>query len=267
MIMNVMLAGKNHKLVTETAKSIERDTACKTFMCPPIRSRLFQSSIAERPRAAVICMDDETPEEVRIYNILNEYMKLGRLTVIVIGNDEDIYTFTMNTGLPKVFFLKRPFMVTALYDKLEEIHGDLQKENEMSQFVEFDNLYPPEEFARKHILIADIDMKQLLQLGSFLREFYEVTLVSSGEQVMKCLEKYKVDLIFLDYFMSERSDPNILAQIRAFPKFCDIPVVILTAVSEKEIVKKIITEMKPQGYLLKPATKAEAVVKVIDILG
>lgn len=265
--MKVMIAGKNYKLVTETAKGIERDTSCKTFMCPAVKSKLFQFSLAERPRTAIICMDGETPEEIKIYNVLKEYMKLSNLTVIVIANDEDIHAFSVNTGLPKVIFLKRPFMVTALYDKLEEISGILQKENDLSKFIEFDNLYPPEEFSRKHILVADDDMKQLLRIGGFLREFYEVTMVNSGAQMMKSLEKYKTDLILLDYFMYGRSDPGVLSQIRTLLQYSDIPVVILTGVSDRDIVTKIITELKPQGYLLKSATKSETVAKVIDILG
>ena len=61
--------------------------------------------------------------------------------------------------------------------------------------------------------------------------------------------------------------PDVLKMIRGDRRFADIPVVFLTGVSEKDTVIKTIKEFKPQGYILKPTTKADIVVKVIEILG
>ena len=100
-----------------------------------------------------------------------------------------------------------------------------------------------------------------------LREFYEVTLVTSGKAALKYLSKHRVDLIFLDYLMPEMNGPDVLEQLRKFPAFRFIPVVFLTGVTEKDTVIKTLVELKPQGYIVKPAKKSELVAKIIDILG
>ncbi|MBQ3842477.1 MAG: response regulator [Ruminiclostridium sp.] len=166
-----------------------------------------------------------------------------------------------------MLFLPRPISPFVLYDKLNEIGEMMQRESLKSGFVEFVNSKHPEEFSRKHILVVDDDPQQLIHIRDQLREFYEVTVINSGRQVIKCLNKFKTDLIFLDYLMPEQNGPDVLEEIRKHPQFRDIPVVFLTGVSEREVVTKIIVELKPQGYLLKPTTKIEIVSKVIEILG
>ena len=120
---------------------------------------------------------------------------------------------------------------------------------------------------RKHILVVDDDSSQLLQMKDHLREFYEVTLVPSGKAALKYLTKHRVDLIFLDDLMPEMNGPDVLEQLRRLPALKFIPVVFLTGVTEKDTVIKTLVELKPQGYIVKPAKKSELVAKIIDILG
>ena len=81
------------------------------------------------------------------------------------------------------------------------------------------------------------------------------------------LEKYKVDLILLDYMMPEMDGPEVLKRLRNRSEYDDIPVVFLTGMSDKEAVLKLIVELKPQGYVLKPSKKSELVAKIIEVLG
>ena len=106
-----------------------------------------------------------------------------------------------------------------------------------------------------------------MQIKEHLRDFYEVTLINSGTKVLKCLERFSIDLIFLDYLMPEMTGPEVLMRIRDDGRYADIPVVFLTGVSEKQTVIKTIIEFKPQGYILKPTTKIDIITKVIEILG
>lgn len=267
MILKVMITGNNRNIVSDITNSVEHDTACSTFTCPVIKSRLYESAIAERPRVAIICMGNETPDEIRMYDIFNEYKKLNDLTVIVIANDEAMDLFTEHTGLERVLFLPRPVSLTVLYDKLSEIRDVMKAEAVRSGFREYINTKPREQFNRRHILVVDDDPQQLMQIKDHLRDFFEVTVINSGKQVIRALGKFKVDLIFLDYLMPDKNGPEVLKEIRKYPQFRDIPVVFLTGVSEKEVVTKTIVELKPQGYVLKPTTKADIVAKVIDILG
>ena len=47
----------------------------------------------------------------------------------------------------------------------------------------------------------------------------------------------------------------------------DIPIIFLTGVTEKMTVIETLTELMPQGYVVKPAKKSELVAKIIDVLG
>lgn len=120
---------------------------------------------------------------------------------------------------------------------------------------------------RKHILVVDDDSLQLAMIKDNLNEFYNVTLVKSGSACLKYLQKHKPDLIFLDYIMPEMDGPATLVAIRnEFPDF-SIPVVFLTGMVDRETIIDTLVDLMPQGYIVKPATKAELVCKVIGILG
>ena len=61
--------------------------------------------------------------------------------------------------------------------------------------------------------------------------------------------------------------PEVLRSIQDTSGWEDIPVVFLTGMTEKNKVLKTLAELKPQGYIVKPAKKSELVAKIIDILG
>ena len=59
----------------------------------------------------------------------------------------------------------------------------------------------------------------------------------------------------------------VLRSLREVEEYSDIPVIFLTGMTEKNTVIKTLTQLKPQGYLVKPAKKSEIVAKIIDVLG
>ena len=61
--------------------------------------------------------------------------------------------------------------------------------------------------------------------------------------------------------------PDVLKAIRADEELQDIPIIFLTGVTEKSVVIETLTELMPQGYMVKPAKKSELVAKIIDIIG
>lgn len=85
--------------------------------------------------------------------------------------------------------------------------------------------------------------------------------------VFKYLLKHKPDLILLDYLMPVQDGPMVLRELRDIDSYADIPVIFLTGMTEKNTVIKTLTQLKPQGYLAKPASKSEIVAKIIDVLG
>ena len=73
-------------------------------------------------------------------------------------------------------------------------------------------------------------------------------------EALEMIEKRVPDIIFLDYEMPEQDGKETLEKIRAMEKAKDVPVVFLTGVGDKPHIEAVL-ELKPAGYLLKPASK------------
>lgn len=119
---------------------------------------------------------------------------------------------------------------------------------------------------KKTILVVDDDPMQLVTMKSHLKEYYDVVAVNSGKACLKYFENHTCDMIFLDFLMPELSGAQVYYKLRDNEKTKDIPVVFLTGLSEKKVILKTLTELKPQGYIVKPATKKQLLKKVIDTL-
>ncbi len=269
MKFKILITGKNRKIASsELSKQLEKELVCTAIECQPVKTQLFEAVYDQRPSVILIFVKDEDQKDIKIYDVIKEYEKFHPITVIVVADELNRKMFTRNSGLRKILFLPSDIPLPKLCDRLNEIKNVVEAEDEKTQFVEFDNTEAVEaENTRKHILVVDDDAQQLIQIKEHLKDFYEVTLINSGTKVLQCLERFKIDLIFLDYLMPEMTGPEVLTQIRADGRYKDIPVVFLTGVSEKATVIKTINEFKPQGYILKPTTKIDIVTKVIEILG
>ena len=269
MSLKILVTGRNEQIASDICDHVERDRGDICLRCLPTKQKLTKMMFSEMPQVIIICMRDDNRGAVKIFDVLRKCMDMGTTHVIVVANAEDRKTFMLNSALGKVTFLERPVFLAALYYKLAEIEKewDSMRFEIESQLTEYVDPRRSTEYERKHILVVDDDPEQLMQIKDHLREFYDVTLVSSGRSAFKYLEKGEPDLILLDYMMPEMNGPAVLKELREDSVFREIPVVFLTGVSERETVTKTILELKPQGYVLKPTKKSELVAKIIDVLG
>ncbi len=114
---------------------------------------------------------------------------------------------------------------------------------------------------QKSILIVDDDPTYLGLVREWLKEFYRVSVVSSGLQAIKWLGKNKADLILLDHEMPVTSGPQVLEMLRSDEDTKSIPVIFLTGKSDKQSVMSVVA-LKPEGYLLKTISKVELIEKL-----
>ena len=116
---------------------------------------------------------------------------------------------------------------------------------------------------KKRILIVDDDPSYAKMVREWIKDKYKVDVVTAGMQAISFLlqvpEDDKVDLILLDYEMPVVDGPQVLQMLRQDSATKDIPVIFLTGNGTKEAVSRVM-ELKPDGYILKSATRA-------DILG
>lgn len=269
MTLKILVTGKNRRIAKDICEHLENDRGYLTIKSRPDKKALFDVVYSELPHAIIICMGDETADDVGSYDIFREASKRGGITVMVVANDEDKQLFMKYTKLQKMFFLSRPVSLFAVYEKLISLEAELEKKNRenLLQIEEFVNPYDPDTNGRRRILVVDDDTETLIQIKDFLSEFYAVTPVKSGEAAFHYLAGHSVDLILLDYLMPVMDGPEVLTLLRKKRELEDIPVIFLTGVTEKKTVIKTLTELKPQGYIVKPAKKSELVAKIIDVIG
>lgn len=269
MKLKVLITGRNKKVGNDVAKHLENDRGYITVKCDPSKTALFDVTLAELPKVVIVCLGDETKDTIRALDVLKNASIQGTCKIIVITNDDDEKLFVKYSGLYKVLFLARPVSLFALYEKLEEIEEEFEKNKEknLSAFREYVNEDAKKGPRRKHIVVVDDDTEQLVNIREQLEEFYDITLLKSGDALFKYLLKEIPDLILLDYLMPEVDGPDVLRKMRTVEQYAQIPVIFLTGVSEKKAVIATLTELLPQGYIIKPAKKSKIVSKIIDVLG
>ena len=268
MRLKIMVTGKNRRIAMDVSEHLATDRDYITVKCASSKEALFEMVPREMPHVIIICLGDETQETVAVFDVLRECAKMGGVTLIVIANDADRKIFINNTRLERMFFMERPVSLFALYEKLNDVEEKVQaqKDNGELMLTEYVNPHANDLPERKHILVVDDNTDQLLQLKEQLKEFYEVTLVPSGEAALRFFEKKTADLILLDYMMPKMNGPEVLARLRASEELLHIPVIFFTGVSARDTVVKTILEVKPDGYIVKPAKRSEVIAKIIDVL-
>ncbi len=269
MKLKIVITGRNRSVARDVGGHLEKDRGYMTLRCDPSKTALFDLVLAELPHVIIICLGNETEETVKVYDILKEVVRRDSCTIIVVTNNEDEKLFMKCSELERVFFISRPVSLFALYIKMQSIEEEFEKKIEQgtSVFREYINENAKKRIRRKNVLVVDDDVEQLTLIKEQLEEFYDVSLVRSGDTAMKFLLKRKPDIILLDYLMPEKDGPQVLREIWAIEDYTDIPVMFLTGVTEKSAVLQTILELRPQGYIVKPAKKSELVAKIIDTLG
>ena len=270
MKMKVLVTGKNRKIAGDVCDHLEKDRGYFTINCPPEKADLEDIKKAGLPQVIIICMQNETEEAILNYDVFADALKEGSCTIVVVANQMDETFFVKYSALNKVSFLSRPVPFFALYEILNKVEkgkkgGDASSGSTRIRPARDED--SPDGIRRKHILVVDDDPEQLSNIKEQLREFYEVTLVKSGEDAFRFLEKRLPDLILLDYMMPDMSGPQVLRRMKMIDDYMNIPVVFLTGNSERSSVIDTLTELRPAGYLIKPSKKSEIVAKIIDVLG
>ena len=266
MKLRILITGKNRRIANDICDHLREDRGYAPIKCAASKKALIDTVLTEMPHIVIICLNDETADSVKVFDVLCDSTGGSFFKVFVVANDTDRKVFINETQIEKLFLMSRPVSLPALYSKLEELEAYYEKHgvSDTPMITEYVN---ENAMRRKHILVVDDDPEQLAMIRDHLREFYDVTLVNGAKKALKFLEKKEVDLILLDYIMPEMDGPEMLKVLRDDPELCDIPVVFLTGLSDRDKVINMLVELRPQGYVLKPSKKSELVARIIDVLG
>ena len=180
---------------------------------------------------------EQAASDVTIY--LNDKLSETNKRIVVIGDRDD--TFSITSSLSESLVLAafyRPLDIEKYMAKLSSYFADDGAAN------------------MKSILIIDDDPTYMGVIRGWLRDYYKVSMVTSGTQALTWLAKNHADLILLDYEMPVVSGPQVLEMLRSESDYRHIPVFFLTGKSDKGSVMSVLA-LKPQNYLLKTISKEE----------
>ena len=97
------------------------------------------------------------------------------------------------------------------------------------------------------------------------RQGYDTLLASNGQEALELIRAHHPDLILLDVAMPVMGGLRCLKELRADQQFRDIPVIMLTAMSERDAIKAA-GQMGIQEYLLKSQFSLKDMLAQVDEL-
>ncbi len=112
------------------------------------------------------------------------------------------------------------------------------------------------------ILIVEDTPANIQALSAILKDHgYQISVATNGKQALQVLEKVRPDLVLMDVMMPEMDGYEACRQIKASPRWADLPIIFLTAKTETaDIVRGF--ELGAVDYVGKPFNAHELLARV-----
>ena len=116
------------------------------------------------------------------------------------------------------------------------------------------------------VLIVDDSstLRRIVREALSILEF-DTQEADNGHKALECLEESDFDLIILDWIMPEMDGFELFNKMQGMEKFKAIPVIMLTAENNNDMVLKAIRS-GVKHYLTKPFTREELLARVLKVL-
>lgn len=87
---------------------------------------------------------------------------------------------------------------------------------------------------KRHVFIVDDEVTNLKVAGNVLRKHFQLTLLTSGTDLLQIIHRVTPDLLLLDIEMPEINGFDVMKKLQNDPQYKDIPVIFLTAKNDVE---------------------------------
>ncbi len=116
------------------------------------------------------------------------------------------------------------------------------------------------------VLVVDDNQQNLELLQAYLEDVDCTTIsASDGLEALRIVNKNSPDLVLLDVMMPKMSGFEVCKRIKNDPKTADIPVIMVTALSEFGDIERAI-DSGTDDFLSKPVNKLELLTRIKTML-
>jgi len=114
---------------------------------------------------------------------------------------------------------------------------------------------------KKILVVDDTELNRELLCRRLLRRGYHVEEGVGGQDALSKTSSHDYDLILLDIMMPDLDGISVLKQLRQDTKHVDLPVIMISARAEKELIDKAM-EAGANDYITKPIQFNDALEKI-----
>jgi len=183
--------------------------------------------------------------------------KYSHVPVVYVGTGEELEIFKDFEETKQFIKIVRPVQVKTILQIISQ---------KLTGYTETEEVEERAPWEKKRVFIIDDSAIQRNMLKSLLKEQYDVGDAASGREALRKMRTWMPDLILLDYDMPEQDGKEVFETIQREERYCEIPVVFLTGVKEKEKIQAVLG-LLPAGYLLKPVEQTRLMELLEELIG
>ena len=120
-------------------------------------------------------------------------------------------------------------------------------------------------YAPRVLLVEDDQVTATLLHHRLVRDGHEVVAFPDGSEALDWAERETFDIAVLDVKVPGMDGFELLARLRAIPRFADVPIIMLSGMgSEADVIRGL--ELGADDYMLKPFSPTELLARVRRLL-
>lgn len=251
----ILLVGKLNRTVQEMYESLSR--RFQVQVSAETREVVQGMMPIIKPDMVLVSVMELEDVENNVFDLLDEVYR--DTPVLVVGTTEGCSKYQTYYERSQFAKLVRPI------SKEQLIQVCYQVLDSKGTILEGESIVLEEEEETKRILIVDDSPVTLRSIKAMLDKTYHVAVATSGEQALKSIGRERPDLILLDYDMPGWDGRETFEKIREDELVCDIPVIFLTGVADKDHIAAVL-KLNPAGYFLKPPVREKLLAAIADVL-
>lgn len=295
MQLRVAVIGRSKIIIEDISSHIAHGDY---FVCPLVFSttEIVDKLNRLHPHIIIICLNDESPDEIKEYELLELYTGKTENGLIVIGHPSRNEMFKQETHLRHIFYVQRPLNKEELFQALDANRSKISHTDEVlfqEKIKELKAISEKQQFEaykKQRAIEKGLEEEKTYPMGPIEnpndKENYNVITTEKGRKTVLVIDTDVMvlsalkDFLSRDYFVvcvpnmalalkfSEKQKPSAIIldyTVSLKGNFEEIPKIVMTATSDKAILQQVLYGLKPTALLKKPIEKDLLLSKLKDV--